>query len=226
MIPMANMESTTPALEGYRQGEYYLCPKAGQSLCVLDPRVYESDGHKTLLPIFSFPIKVQGQFVGVAADAPSVDFIQGLVTKSSQALYNGAAEVALFGQNQRLIACSKNPLLITQPADSLLDPDSLAVLGRVAQAPIFNLDRQRNLVELFLPFAVGGSRTYWTLMIRLPLDIVEQDLITLKTDMQAQQQRALVQMGLIGLLIAMDGVLVMWFVGYGIARHCGRWWRC
>lgn len=218
LIPMTDMESTTPAPEGYRQGEYYLCPKAGQSLCVLDPRVYESDGHKTLLPIFSVPIKVQGQFVGVAADAPSVDFIQGLVTKSSQALYNGAAEVALFGQNQRLIAYSKNPLLITQPADSLLDPDSLAVLGRAAQAPIFNLDRQRNLVELFLPFAVGGSRTYWTLMIRLPLDIVEQDMITLKTDMQAQQQRALVHMGLIGLLIAMGGVLVMWFVGYGIAR--------
>lgn len=55
-------------------------------------------------------------------------------------------------------------------------------------------------------------------MIRLPLDIVERDLSVLKTDMQVQQKRGLVHMGLIGLLIAIGGVLVMWFVGYGIAR--------
>ncbi|WP_297836191.1 methyl-accepting chemotaxis protein [Pseudomonas sp.] len=218
LVPMTDMESTTPAPEGYRQGEYYLCPKEGQSLCVLDPRVYESEGHKTLLPIFSVPITVHGQFVGVAADAPSVDFIQGLVTRASRALYDGAAEVALFGQNRHLIAYSKNPQLITQPAASLLNSDELAALGRVAGEPIFNLDRQRNLVELFLPFAVGDSRTHWTLMIRLPLDIVERDLSVLKTDMQVQQKRGLVHMGLIGLLIAIGGVLVMWFVGYGIAR--------
>lgn len=118
LVPMTDMESTTPAPEGYRQGEYYLCPKEGPSLCVLDPCVYESGGRKILLPIFSVPIKVHGQSIGIAADAPSVDFIQGLVTKSSQALYDGAAEVALFGQNQHLIAYSKNPLLITQPAGS------------------------------------------------------------------------------------------------------------
>ena len=218
LVPMTDMESTTPAPEGYRQGEYYLCPKEGQSLCVLDPRVYESEGHKTLLPIFSVPITVQGQFVGIAADAPSVDFIQGLVTRASQALYDGAAEVALFGQNQHLIAYSKNPQLITRPAASLLNSDDLAALERVAGEPIFNLDRQRNVVELFLPFAVGDSRTHWTLMIRLPLDIVERDLSVLKTDMQVQQTRGLVHMGLIGLLIAIGGVLVMWFVGYGIAR--------
>lgn len=87
------------------------------------------------MPIFSVPIKVHGQFIGIAADAPSVDFIQGLVTKSSQALYDGAAEVALFGQNQHLIAYSKNPLLITQPAASLLALNAAIEAARAGVLP-------------------------------------------------------------------------------------------
>lgn len=216
--PMTAMESTKPVVEGYREGEYYLCPKEGKSLCVLDPRVYPSQGSPLLIPIISVPITVHGRFMGIAADAPSIDFIQGLAVSASKSLYGGAAEVAIFGKNKSIIAYSKNRSFISEPAQKILDESSYHLLSTTTSGPVYSLDQRQNVVQLFVPFSVGGSDTSWTLMIRLPLDVAQADLMALTTDLQSHYDLNLLQASLIGALIASAGVLVMWLMSKRLAR--------
>lgn len=218
LISMTGMENTHQAPEGFQEGQYYMCPKSGQRLCALDPREYKTEGKRLILPIISAPIIVNGRFMGIASNAPSVDFIQQQTVDASQSLYDGAAEVALFGKNKRLIAYSKNKDLITQPSDRILDATSQTLLDKVDNAPLYNVDHTRNLVELYVPFAVGGSKTLWTLMIRLPLNVAEHDLRLLKQDLDYQNQQNLLKQGVIGAVIAFFGVVIMWLMSYGIVR--------
>ncbi|TWC62999.1 methyl-accepting chemotaxis protein [Pseudomonas sp. SJZ103] len=218
LIPMTGMDSTRQTPEGFQEGQYYLCPKSGQRLCALDPREYTNDGKRLILPIISVPIIVHGRFMGIASNAPSVDFIQKQAVDASKSLYDSAAEVALFGKNKRLIAYSRNKDLITQPSDRILDATSQALLEKVDKSPIYNVDRARNLVELYVPFAVAGSQTLWTLMIRLPLNVAEHDLILLKQDLDNQNQENLLKQGVIGALTACFGVVIMWLMSCGIVR--------
>ena len=218
LIAMKGMESTQQEPEGFLEGQYYLCPKSGQRLCALDPGEYKSDDKPLILPIISAPIMVKGHFMGIASSAPSVDFIQQLAVQASESLYAGAAEVALFGKNKRIIAYSKDSNLITQPSDRILDTKSQSLLARVEGAPLYNVDRERNIVELYVPFSVGGSQTQWTLMLRLPLDVAENDLVVLKQDLDKQGHKGLIQQGVMGAVIACLGVIIMWLMSYGIVR--------
>ena len=55
-------------------------------------------------------------------------------------------------------------------------------------------------------------------MLQLPLQAVMGDLQKLQAELQEQSREDTFGMALVGLLIAGLGLVVVWFVGYGIAR--------
>jgi methyl-accepting chemotaxis protein len=168
LADMHGMESEKRGLEGVREGDFYLCPKARGTLCVLDPIGYSVNDKVVLLPVLSAPIIVAKQFLGVAGASPSIEFIQSLATRTSGQLFAGAAKVAIFASNRHLIAYSADPTLINQPAAQLLDQHSQAVLAGLQQEPVYQVDHGRDLIELFMPFDIGDPQTRWTLMIQIP----------------------------------------------------------
>ncbi|MBC9249725.1 chemotaxis protein [Pseudomonas alcaligenes] len=213
------MESEKVLPTGVREGEYYLCPKTSKQPCVVDPASYDFGGKQVLVASFNAPILVGGQFKGTVGNDFALDFIQGLLNTAKGSLYEGAGELALVAANGTLIAATKDASLIGQPANKALG-DELA--GQLKQssgtAPISNLDEEHQVFQLLLPFQVAGTSTRWTLAIELPTSAVFADLKQLQDVLADQAREDTVGMSVVGLIIAAIGLLVIWFVGYGIAR--------
>nr|WP_068829389.1 methyl-accepting chemotaxis protein [Pseudomonas sp. BMS12] len=213
------MESEKKLPTGVREGEYYLCPKTSLQPCVIDPAAYDFGGKQVLVASFNAPILVDGQFKGVVGNDLALDFIQGLLNEAKGELYGGAGELALIAANGTLIAATKDTKLIGQPAEKALATSLLAQLKQSSDERVITaLDEQSQLFQLLLPFKVAGTDTRWTLAIELPTSAVFADLQQLQAGLAEQAHKDTLGMALVGLLIAALGLLVIWFVGYGIAR--------
>ncbi|WJN58352.1 methyl-accepting chemotaxis protein [Pseudomonas sp. SO81] len=218
-LTAVQMESEKLLPTGVREGEYYLCPKASKQPCVVDPASYDFGGKQVLVSSFNAPILVDGQFKGVVGNDLALDFIQGLLTSANGELYEGAGELALIAANGTLIAATKDATLVGQPAAKVLDAELLERLKQSSGTePILKLDEEQQLFQLLLPFQVAGTSTRWTLAITLPTSAVFADLQQLQAGLAEQANQDTFGMALVGLLIAALGLLVIWFVGYGIAR--------
>jgi methyl-accepting chemotaxis protein len=218
-LTVAQMESEKVLPTGVREGEYYLCPKATKQPCVVDPASYDFGGKQVLVASFNAPVLVDNQFKGVVGNDLALDFIQGLLNTAKGELYDGAGELALIAANGTLIAATKDASLIGQPASKALDAELLDQLKQSSSEQAINrLDEERELFQLLLPFKVAGTATRWTLAIELPTSAVFADLKKLQSGLAEQAQEDTFGMTLVGLLVAGIGLLVIWFVGYGIAQ--------
>ena len=73
-----------------------------------------------------------------------------------------------------------------------------------------------------MPIPLGNTGTSWTLLIRLPLDAVMAELHAMDAELRQQQSAATATLAGIGVLIAVVGLVVMWLVGYSLARPARR----
>ncbi|MCE5365121.1 methyl-accepting chemotaxis protein [Pseudomonas anguilliseptica] len=220
---LGSLESETLLPTGVREGEYYLCPKERKRPCVIDPAPYDVGGKMIMLASFTSPILVNGEFRGIAGADLAVNFIQELLLKANNQLYDGAGEMALIASNGRLVASTQAPDKLGKPANELLDANEVANLQALkAGQATYNIDEQddpaKNHIELFLSFNIGNTDARWVLMLSLPVTTVMADLHSMQADLRAQGEADTFGMALVGLLIAVIGLLVVWFVGYGIAR--------
>jgi len=213
------MESEKPLPTGVREGEYYLCPKERKRPCVIDPAPYEVGGKRVMLSSFTVPILVKGEFRGIAGADLALNFIQDLLNAADQQLYDGAGEMALIANNGRLVAYTRDPGKLGEAAASVLDEHALGNLKRLSgDRPLYDIDQEHGQLQLLLPFAIADTGARWTLLLQLPLAAVMGDLQQLQSDLSAQRGTEILGMTLVGLLVAGLGLLVIWFVGYGIAR--------
>jgi len=213
------MESEKLLPTGVREGEYYLCPKERKRPCVIDPAPYDVGGKMIMLSSFTVPILVKGEFRGIAGADLALNFIQDLLNGVDQQLYDGAGEIALIANNGRLVAYTKDVAKLGEPADGVLGASAVSNLQKLSSdQPLYEVDEELGQIQLFLPFGIADTGARWTLMLQLPLETVMADLRQLESDLSAQRDADIFGMALVGLLAAGLGLLVIWLVGYGIAR--------
>ena len=220
---LGTMESETLLPTGVREGEYYLCAKERKRTCVIDPAPYEVGGKTTMLASFTTPILVNGQFMGIAGADLAVDFIQDLLRQADQQLYEGAGEMILIANNQRLVASTRASDKLGNPASDLLDSNELENLRNLQPGSIqYDIDHQANPadshIELLLSFTIGDTASQWTLLLQMPLATVMAELDTLRNALDEQQRSDALNMTLVGLLIAAGGLLAVCLTDYGIAK--------
>ncbi|MDP3846675.1 MAG: methyl-accepting chemotaxis protein [Pseudomonas sp.] len=218
-LTATQMESSKLLPTGVPEGEYYLCPKRTKKACVIDPAPYEINGKMVLSSAFSVPVLINNKVVGVVGNDLAMDFIQDLLTSANKQLYAGAGELALFSANDSVVAYTKDAQQIGKPGSQVLNGADLSHLKQLSgDQPFYQVDEEQGEIHVFMPLSIGDTGVRWKLMLQLPISAVMGDLKNLQTDLQAQSQADTLGMTLVGLLIAALGLLVVWFVGYGIAR--------
>ncbi|PSL92849.1 methyl-accepting chemotaxis protein [Pseudomonas sp. R9.37] len=216
---LADVNDQNILATGVRASEYYLCSKESKKPCAIDPAPYKVGNAMVMLASFIEPIMIDGAFQGIVGADLSVNFIQDMLTRADQNLYNGAGELALISSNGRLVAYTKDASKLGEKAADLLDSNALANLGQLKVGEVrYDIDKEHGHIELFLPFNIGQAEARWTLMLQLPLSAVMADSQKLQSDLQAQRKTDTFGMAMVGLLIAGLGLLVIWLVGHGIAR--------
>ena len=213
------MESDKLLPTGVPEGSFYLCPKRTKKDCVIDPAPYEFNGKMVLTASFNVPIIHDGKFLGVAGNDLALDFIQDLLKQADKQLYDGAGELALFSANGSVVANTKDANSLGQPGSKILSSGDLNDLKQLSgEQPLYKTNADEGLITVFMPFSISDTGTRWTLMLQLPLQAVMGDLQKLQAELQEQSREDTFGMALVGLLIAGLGLVVVWFVGYGIAR--------
>lgn len=212
-----DIESDKLLPTGVRAGEYYLCPRDTKKTCLIDPAPYDMGGKQVMLASFNVPIIAKGQFRGIVGADLTVDFIQELLNAADAKLYDGAGELALISNNGRMVAFTKDPSKRGEPSASVLPG-----IGDLKSLPLgeasFSTDKATGTIQLLMPFTIADTGSRWTLVLQLPEKAVYADLNKLHQDLNDQRQTDIFGMTVVGLLIAGIGLLVIWFVGYGIAR--------
>ena len=207
---------------GVRVGEYYFCVRDNLRPCVADPALDDLGGTPVMLSSFTAPILLDGRFLGIVGSDLSMAFLQSMLEESSAGLYDGKGEQALITGQGRLVAWTGEGGQPGGPAAQILDDDDLASLAKVADEPIYSVNRAANEIELWMPIPLGNTGTSWTLLIRLPLDAVMAELHAMDAELRQQQSAATATLAGIGVLIAVVGLVVMWLVGYSLARPARR----
>ena len=218
-LDAALMESEKLLPTGVAEGLYYLCPKRTKKSCVIDPAPYEIDGKMVLMTSFNAPIIVNGKFLGAVGNDLTLNFIQDLLKQADTQLYDGAGELALFSANTSVVAYTKDVSALGKQGSQILSSADLSDLKQLSSdQPLYKIDETANLITVFMPFNISDTDARWTLMLQLPLQAVMGDLQKLQAELQDQSREDTFGMALVGLLIAGLGLVVVWFVGYGIAR--------
>ncbi len=216
---LVDVNDQTILATGVRASEYYLCPKETKKACVIDPAPYKVGDKTVMLASFVEPIMLNGQFQGIAGADLSVDFIQDLLNAADRQLYDGAGELALVSSNGRLVAYTKDPSKFGEKASDVLDSaESAALASSNGDALHYQLDRDKDRIELYLPFKVANTDARWVLLLQLPLSTVMADVTQLQKDLGEQRRTDIFGMTAVGLGIAVLGLLVIGLLAHGIAR--------
>ncbi len=216
---LSDIEDTRLLDTGIRAGEYYLCPREQLKPCIGDPAPYDMNGQTYLLSSFNAPILVDGKFHGIVGADISVDFIQQLLSNANAQLYGGVGEIALISNNGRLAAYSTDKSLIGKPAAQILDAEEQVLVQRLpAGQSHYQIDQAGGHVALFLPFSFEGTDARWVLMLQLPIAEVMKDLDQLMAALGAESRSSLTTMLIIGVLIAVAGLLAIWLISRRITR--------
>ncbi|MGO2146790.1 MULTISPECIES: methyl-accepting chemotaxis protein [Halomonas] len=215
----SDMENHELGADGIRRGEYYLCTKETLRSCIVDPHLYDYNGDMLLVTSFNAPIIVDGEFRGSAGVDLSVEFIQGLLEEANETLYDGAGEMALVAARGALAAHTSAPDLLGKRVEDVLDPQLQASIAQAQQGEsVRNMSTEKGMTELYWPFTIDESGQPWVLMVRLPESAVMAGLHGLQDQLGDQSRASMWGMVLMGLVIALLGLLASWVLGSSISR--------
>ena len=176
---------------------FYACPKENKRPCIIDPAPYEMGGKTVMMSSFNVPIMVGDQFRGAVGADLSLAFIQDLLKRADQQLYDGAGEMALIASNGRLVAYTRDDSKLGEPAGSVLDGNEVDNLKNLTvDQPLYDIDAEHGHIELFLPFTIADSGVRWTLMLQIPQAAVFGELQQLQGELSDQRQQDILGMSL------------------------------
>ncbi|WP_041446959.1 methyl-accepting chemotaxis protein [Thiocystis violascens] len=197
-------------------GDYYLLPKTTGIEHVIDPYAYTVQGKEVLLTSLVVPIRINDQFQGIAGVDLALDRLQQMIDKTANALYEGAAQIAILASNGAIVAASDQPQLIGKPL-SALHGDWQDELKIIQAARALVEEDEGNLLAV-APIRFGERTPPWAVQLTLPMAHV----LAQADAAAADGQRAIKIMIGVAILCVALGVGLMLVVAGMIVRPIRR----
>lgn len=209
--PLVGLEDATKDANGVRAGEYYLCPKDTGKNCVIDPYIYPVNGKDLLLTSMVVPLMNSGRFVGMTGIDIAADFLQAEVVKVDSELYDGAGEVLLFSPRGVLAGDSEKAELIGQNL-AQAKPVNATEIAEVASTGVSQTITRDGHITVLKAFTLAGSDKSWVAYISVPDDVIYSAIRQQESFMEQQKTRFIILTLVFGILFALVGMVVVWFV--------------
>lgn len=208
---LEGLEDTRLDDNDVRVGEYYLCSKESHESCVIDPYLYPVEDEQVLLTSLVAPIKQGGKFIGISGVDISASFLQSVISEVAKGLYDGHGRTLLVSPRGVISGHSQHPDLIGQNL-SALEPtisDNLKQAAASGNTRIFNSDGQFIVLK---PFQLPGHNQHWVAYLEVPEEIVMADIAVQEQFLDKAQQRFITTTTVLGLVLAVLGVVTIWWV--------------
>jgi methyl-accepting chemotaxis protein len=218
--PLVEYDSKALHENGVMKGGWYIGPATNGDESILDPLPYIVQGKNVVLATMSVPIHVNGKFVGVAGADFNLAFVQKLAEQVKASIYGGKASVDIVSNMGLVVASSEHPDMIGK-AFTTTEGDAKKILPLVQKGESTVLASNKDFSAL-AAIQIGRSKTPWAVLISVPKEVALADATKLDNDMLARSTSDIWTQLLAGILIAMGGITVMWFVARSIAAPIGQ----
>lgn len=201
-----NNLSVTPLVDYETEGagDWYLIPKKTKTESVIGPLLYPV-GNKTVLMISLIaPIVVNDQFYGIAGIDLQSDFLQKMVDDVD--LYNKSGEAILVNYDGVIGGVTGKPDFAGKELKEYLSATWEEDLGYVQQDQVVPVTRN-GVLSVIVPVKLGYTTKNWAVIINVPLNAIT-----------AEANQKMWEMILIGVIMALSGLVMLWFVGRQIAK--------
>ena len=208
---LVGLEDQSRDENGVRAGEYYLCPKDSNKSCVIDPYIYPINGKDVLLTSMVVPINNNGQFIGMTGVDISADFLQSKVIDVDKRLYDGAGQMLLLSPKGVIVADSEHPELVGKNLKSI-DAGLVEKIKAVSASGEGKIFADDSALRVLKPFTLAQADKPWIVYISVPEAVIYADIQKQQLFMDKQQSRFITQTTLLGILFAIIGMVIVWFV--------------
>ena len=208
---LVGLEDQSRDENGVRAGEYYLCPKDSNKSCVIDPYIYPINGKDVLLTSMVVPINNNGQFIGMTGVDISADFLQSKVIDVDKRLYDGAGQMLLLSPKGVIVADSEHPELVGKNLKSI-DAGLVEKIKAVSASGEGKIFADDSALRVLKPFTLAQADKPWIVYISVPEAVIYADIEKQQSFMDKQQSRFITQTTLLGILFAIIGMVIVWFV--------------
>ncbi|MFZ5811157.1 MAG: methyl-accepting chemotaxis protein [Thermodesulfobacteriota bacterium] len=215
---LVEYESQEKHPNGVRKGGWYLTPRETGKENVLDPFPYIVQGKQDWLTTISVPVKKDGKFLGIAGTDLRLNFLQELAVNVNKNLYDGKGEVLIISYDGLIVANSNDPKAIGQPGKSVFSNAQEVVANVQGAKSTTELNKTSGMMEAYAPIKLGRTDKPWSVLIRVPVDVVLADVHSLNATLSERaRQSTYWQIG-VGLAVTLAAIGFMWFFTGGIAR--------
>ncbi len=216
--PLVEYDSRELHPNGVMKGGWYIGPKETGKESVLGPLPYVVQGRQVFLATMSVPIRLNGQFVGVAGTDFNLEFVQQLAVKASASVFGGKSAIVILSDLGLVVADSADPSRIGKSfADqSKTWAEDLRLIKDGASSAAWSADGQT--LRVFAPIALGNTGKPWSVLMTVPRSVVMAEANQLQQALDDRATTSLEWQAGVGLGIAVLAILAIWLAAGGISR--------
>ncbi|SDJ52026.1 methyl-accepting chemotaxis sensory transducer with Cache sensor [Ferrimonas sediminum] len=197
--------------QGVPENEWFDCPARTGELCVLNPYVDEVGAGGNLITSVTLPLKADGKVIGVMGIDLSLATLQPLIESVDAEFVDGSGEVALISQDGFIVACDGDASRLGESSQQLSD-DLKFSLAATGSAIGWNRDDSQLYARV--PVTFEGSTTSWTLVFSAPTQQVLASALSLDTQVDEHNRKAMWQMLLAAVVITVLALGLIWLASY------------
>jgi len=217
--PLVEYDTMAKHPNGVLKGGWYIGPRENHRESVLDPLPYVVQGKQVYLATLSVPIMVGNKFYGVAGADYNLDFVQTLAGQANRQLFDGKGEVTIVSNMGLVVADSLHPELIGNSFNPIAGANAGSVLRDIqAGSARAWLDDVTNNMVAIAPIQLGRTGKPWSVMIKVPQDVVLAQANLLDQDLQHNGIVSTMWQIMVGLVVTVAATLALWFASGSIAR--------
>ncbi|MEH6579664.1 MAG: methyl-accepting chemotaxis protein [Amphritea sp.] len=208
--PIAHGDIYNPSLteNGARQTEWYYCPLESGSSCIAEPYTWEAHGEKILGTSMTTAVHHEGKVVAVAGVDTVLTFLQLQAEKMDAELYQGSGSVRILSKNGVIAAYSDMSGQVGQLSGPVDKVQGVSHQGEGDEARF----------QVVLPLRINGTASQWLLVVDIPQQIALAQITAAQVQLDTAFSNSLKGQTLVGVVIALLGLLVAVFNARAIAR--------
>lgn len=218
--PLVEYDTMDKHPNGVLKGGWYIGPRENHQESVLDPFPYLVQGKQVWLTTLSVPVMQGDKFLGVAGADYNLDFVQKLAEQVDRELFDGTGEIIIVSFAGLIVADSEHADLIGKSLKSVLNEQSATEIIADIKAGKLHAwdDKATDMVNAIAPIALGRTGKPWSVMVKVPKNVVLAQANQLDQDILNQTNTSMRWQILVGLAITAVATVALWFAAGGISR--------
>ena len=215
---LVEYESQAKHANGVRKGGWYLGPKETGKESVLDPFPYIVQGKTEWLTTISVPVKENNKFLGVSGTDLRLTFLQKMAEDVDAKIYGGAGDVFIVSYDGLVVANSGDASMVGKALSNGL-PNADKIMPNVREGKAYaGLSIDGKSIVAYAPVKLGRSGKFWSVLVRLPRDVVLADADALEAQLNARAKNDAFNQIMVGAGVALLGIICLWFFAGSLTR--------